>query len=203
MRLLVGLGNPGPEYAGHRHNIGFMAVARIATRHAIGPWKTRFQGHFCEGRLGGDKVMLLRPNTYMNESGRSVGEAMRFFQLDLADLVVFHDELDLAFGRLRVKTGGGAAGNNGIRSISGHLGPDYMRVRLGIGHPGHKELVTRHVLGNFSKDEKVHVDAWLDAVADATPRLVDGDTAGFMTAVAQKCPAPKPTQDKEARTDGV
>ncbi len=197
MRLFVGLGNPGARYAGNRHNIGFMAVSRLAEVHRASPWRSKFQGEMAEVRFGSDKLILLRPTTYMNESGRSVQEAARFFQLGLDRITVFHDELDLAFGRVRVKVGGGHAGNNGIRSIAGHMGPDFQRVRLGIGHPGHKDLVSRYVLSDFSKVERTFVDDLVDAVAGAAPKLAAGDAPGFLNEVALKCPAPKPEKKPE------
>ena len=197
MRLFVGLGNPGARYAGNRHNIGFMAVSRLAEVHRASPWRSKFQGEIAEVRFGSDKLILLRPTTYMNESGRSVQEAARFFQLGLDRITVFHDELDLAFGRVRVKVGGGHAGNNGIRSIAGHMGPDFQRVRLGIGHPGHKDLVSRYVLSDFSKVERAFVDDLVDAVAGAAPKLAAGDAPGFLNEVALKCPAPKPEKKPE------
>lgn len=197
MRLFVGLGNPGARYAGNRHNIGFMAITRLAEVHHASPWRSKFQGDVAEVRLGSDKLILLRPTTYMNESGRSVQEAARFFQLGLDRITVFHDELDLAFGRVRVKVGGGHAGNNGIRSIAGHMGPDFQRVRLGIGHPGHKDLVSHYVLSDFSKAERAYVDDLVDAVAGAAPKLCAGDPPGFLNEVALKCPAPKPEKSPE------
>ena len=197
MRLFVGLGNPGARYAGNRHNIGFMAVSRLAEVPRASPWRSKFQGEMAEVRFGSDKLILLRPTTYMNESGRSVQEAARFFQLGLDRITVFHDELDLAFGRVRVKVGGGHAGNNGIRSIAGHMGPDFQRVRLGIGHPGHKDLVSRYVLSDFSKVERAFVDDLVDAVAGAAPKLAAGDAPGFLNEVALKCPAPKPEKKPE------
>lgn len=197
MRLFVGLGNPGARYAGNRHNIGFMAVSRLAEVHRASPWRSKFQGEMAEVRFGSDKLILLRPTTYMNESGRSVQEAARFFQLGLDRITVFHDELDLAFGRVRVKVGGGHAGNNGIRSIAGHMGSDFQRVRLGIGHPGHKDLVSRYVLSDFSKVERAFVDDLVDAVAGAAPKLAAGDAPGFLNEVALKCPAPKPEKKPE------
>ncbi len=151
MKLFVGLGNPGDEYARNRHNVGFMCVDRIAAAHGFGPWKKKFQGFACEGEIAGERVLLLKPQTYMNESGRSVGEAARFLKIAEADIVVFYDEIDLAPGKLKVKTGGGNAGHNGLRSISAHLGNDYVRVRIGVGHPGNKELVARWVLNDFAK----------------------------------------------------
>ena len=158
MKLFVGLGNPGAQYAGHRHNIGFMAVDRIAADHGFSPWRSRFQGQTSEGQLGGEKVLLLKPGTYMNRSGQSVGEALRFFKLTPGDVTVFHDELDLAPGKLRLKQGGGHAGHNGLRSIHEHLGDAYGRVRLGIGHPGHKDAVAGYVLHDFAKADQ----DWLD-----------------------------------------
>jgi peptidyl-tRNA hydrolase, PTH1 family len=185
MFLLVGLGNPGERYAHHRHNIGFKAVDAIARRHSFGPWKKKFQGEICEGVLAGEKIFALKPQTYMNESGRSVGAAMRFHKIALADVIVFYDELDLTAGKLRVKTGGGAAGHNGIRSIDDHIGADFIRVRLGIGHPGDKEQVTNHVLGNFAKADALWLAPLLDSIAREVPWLMDGDDARFATAVAQ------------------
>ena len=187
MKLFAGLGNPGAQYALHRHNIGFMAVDAIAARHGFGPWKTRFQGLASEGRIGDHKVTLLKPATFMNDSGRSVGEALRFFKLDPATaLTVFYDELDLEPMKLRVKHGGGAAGHNGIRSIDAHVGNDYARVRLGIGHPGHKDRVTGHVLGNFSKVEMEPLADLLGAVAAEVPWLLAGDEARFMNEVGRR-----------------
>ena len=185
MRLFVGLGNPGPTYAGHRHNIGFMALDRLAERGAFAAWKSKFRGRLSEGPLGGEKVLLLEPLTYMNESGRSVADAARFYKLAPADLVVFHDELDLAPFKCRVKQGGGVAGHNGLRSIAALLGTrDFKRVRLGIGHPGDKNRVTGYVLNNFAKAEQEELDRFLDAVVDAAPKLAAGDDAGFMNRVA-------------------
>jgi peptidyl-tRNA hydrolase, PTH1 family len=185
MFLLVGLGNPGERYAQHRHNIGFKAVEDIARRYSFGPWKKKFQGEMCEGVIAGEKIFALKPQTYMNESGRSVGQALHFHKIALADVVVFYDELDLATGKLRVKTGGGAAGHNGIRSITDHIGADFIKVRLGIGHPGDKEQVTNHVLGNFAKADAVWLAPLLDSIAAQVPWLIEGDDARFATAVAQ------------------
>lgn len=185
MKIFAGLGNPGAAYALHRHNIGFMAVDVMAHRHGFGPWKSRFLGLASEGRIGDAKLLLLKPATFMNDSGRSVAEAVRFFKSDPATaLTVFYDELDLEPFRVRVKHGGGAAGHNGIRSIDAHLGPEYARVRLGIGHPGHKDRVTGHVLGNFAKAELAPLGDVLDAVADAAPWLLVGDAPRFMSEVA-------------------
>ncbi|WP_208353312.1 aminoacyl-tRNA hydrolase [Pseudaestuariivita rosea] len=184
MKLFVGLGNPGPKYAGHRHNIGFMALDRIADDHGFAPWRGKFQGSLSEGRLGGEKVILLKPETFMNLSGQSVGEAMRFYKLTPEDIVVFHDELDLAPGKLRVKAGGGHAGHNGLRSMHQHIGADYQRVRMGIGHPGHKDLVSHYVLHDFSKEDQTWLDDLLRGIADGAPDLADGDSGKFMNAVA-------------------
>ena len=185
MKLIAGLGNPGGSYSRHRHNIGFLAADRIAAHHGFAPWKAKFQGEACDGQLSGERVLLLKPSTFMNESGRSVGAAMRFHKLEPADVIVLYDELDLAPGKLRVKRGGGAAGHNGIRSIDEHIGAEYWRVRLGIGHPGDKALVTAHVLGNFAKADEPWREALLDAVARELPWMVSGDDARFQTAVAQ------------------
>ena len=183
MLLFVGLGNPGSRHAGNRHNIGFMAVQAIAKRHGIGPWRRRFQGVAAEGPLGGERALLLLPGTYMNESGRAVGEAANFYKLGLADIVVVHDEIDLAPKKVRLKTGGGVAGHNGLRSISAHVGNDYRRVRIGVGHPGVKELVHPHVLSDFAKDEKPWVEALCDIIADNAELLVKGQDASFQNKV--------------------
>ena len=185
MKIFAGLGNPGASHVLHRHNIGFMAVDAIAHRHGFGPWKARFLGLASEGRIGDDRLLLLKPATFMNDSGRSVGEAVRFFKSDPATaLTVLYDELDLDPLRVKVKHGGGAAGHNGIRSIDAHLGPDYARVRLGIGHPGHKDRVTGHVLGNYAKADMAPLGEFLSAVADAVPWLLAGDAPRFMSEVA-------------------
>lgn len=185
-RLFVGLGNPGPAYAGHRHNVGFMAVDRIADAFRFDPWRARFAGLVAEGRIGTEKLLLLKPSTFMNESGQAVRRAVDFFKLTPADVAVFYDELDLAPGRVKVKTGGGAAGHNGIRSIAAHIGPEFHRVRLGIGHPGHKDRVTGHVLGDFPKTDREWVADMLDAVAVEVPWLVANDAARFMSEVARR-----------------
>jgi peptidyl-tRNA hydrolase, PTH1 family len=185
MKLFVGLGNPGSEYARHRHNVGFMALERIAERHPLSPWKKRFHGLFCDGIVGGRKVALLKPQTYMNDSGRSVGEAQRYLKITERDVAVFHDELDLAPGKLKVKCGGGNAGHNGLRSISAHVGNDYLRVRIGIGHPGAKELVHGYVLHDFAKADLAWLEPLLEAIANASGRLVDGEEARFLTEVAR------------------
>lgn len=200
MKLFVGLGNPGQQYAGNRHNIGYMAVDAIAAAHGFPAWRARFQGLTSEGRLGPEKVLLLKPGTYMNLSGDSVGAAARFYKLAPADIVVFHDELDLAPGRVRVKVGGGTAGHNGLRSIAAHLGPDFVRVRLGIGHPGDKRLVTPHVLGNFAKADQDWLAPLLDAIAAAAPDLAAGDTAGFTNRVARQMPTQPVPQPQPRRS---
>ncbi len=192
MKLFVGLGNPGSEHARQRHNVGFMALERVAERHRLGPWKKRFHGLVCEGPIGGHRVMLLQPQTYMNDSGRSVGEAQRYVKVSEHDIYVFHDELDLAPGKLKVKTGGGNAGHNGLRSITAHIGNEYARVRIGIGHPGSKEQVLRHVLHDFAKADAAWLDPLLDAIADAAPRLAAGDDARFLTDVARATKAGEP-----------
>jgi PTH1 family peptidyl-tRNA hydrolase len=183
MVLLAGLGNPGAPYAGNRHNVGFMAVDAIARRHGIGPWRRRFQGVACEGPIGRVRTLLLLPGTFVNESGRAVREASDFHKLDHADITVFHDELELPPGKVRVKTGGGNAGHNGLRSISAHIGNDYRRVRIGIGHPGAKELVEPYVLSNFAKAERAWVEALCEIIADNTELLVRGEDASFQNKV--------------------
>lgn len=184
VQLWVGLGNPGPQYAMHRHNVGFMALDTIADVHGFGPEQKKFQGWLREGRIGTAKVLLLKPATFMNESGRSVGEALRFYKLGADALTVFHDELDLAPFKVKVKQGGGTAGHNGLRSIDQHMGPEFRRVRLGIGHPGHKDRVTGYVLGNFSKAELDPLTDMLGAVAAEADWLAKGDDARFMSDVA-------------------
>ena len=184
MQLWVGLGNPGPQYAMQRHNVGFMAVDVIAEMHGFGPVQKKFQGWLQEGRIAGDQVLLLKPATFMNESGRSVGEALRFYKLEMDALTVFHDELDLAPFKVKVKTGGGTAGHNGLRSIDQHLGPDFRRVRIGIGHPGHKDRVTGHVLGNYAKAEIDDLTDMLAAIGAEAEWLAKGDDPRFMSDVA-------------------
>ncbi len=184
MKLFVGLGNPGQKYARNRHNIGFMALDQIAGDHAFGPWKSKFQGDIAEGRLGTEKILLLKPMTFMNRSGQSVGEAMRFFKLDSTDVTVFHDELDLAPGKVRVKAGGGHAGHNGLRSIHDHIGAAYDRVRLGIGHPGSKDKVSPYVLSDFAKADGEWLDNVLRGVSDGAPNLAADEGGKFMNAVS-------------------
>ena len=183
MLLLVGLGNPGARYVGNRHNIGFLAVQEIAKRHGIGPWRRRFQGLACEGPLGGVRTLLLLPGTYMNESGRAVAEAVHFYKLAAVDVSVFHDEIDLPPGKVRVKMGGGIAGHNGLRSISEHIGNDYRRVRIGIGHPGDKDLVQHYVLSDFAKSDRGWVDALITILADDAELIARGQDATFQNKV--------------------
>jgi PTH1 family peptidyl-tRNA hydrolase len=183
MLLFVGLGNPGSRHVGNRHNIGFMVVEEIAKRHGFQPWRRRFQGVVTEGTIGSEKVLLLLPGTFMNESGRAVGEAANFYKLGLPDIVVFHDEIDLAPAKVRVKAGGGVAGHNGLRSITAHIGNDYRRVRIGVGHPGVKELVHAHVLSDFAKGERDWVAALRDIIADNAGLLAKGQDATFQNKV--------------------
>lgn len=192
MLLFVGLGNPGADYARNRHNIGFMAVDGIVRRHSFSPWRAKFHGQVCEGTIAGEKIVALKPETYMNDSGRSVAACAQFYKIEPKDLVVFHDELDLLPGKVRVKIGGGHAGHNGLRSIQAHLGPDFRRIRLGIGHPGAKERVTAHVLGDFAKVDRDWLEPLLDDVAASADRLVAGDDTGFMNALAGQPPASAP-----------
>ncbi len=192
MKLFAGLGNPGAKYAGNRHNIGFMAVDRIAADHGFSPWRKAFQGQVSEGRLGAEKVVLLKPDTFMNLSGQSVRAAADFYKLTPADITVFHDELDLAPGKCRVKQGGGHAGHNGLRSIHAHLGEAYGRVRLGIGHPGHKDAVAGYVLHDFAKAEEVWLDDLLRGISDGAEALAAGDAARFMNAVSLRTAPPRP-----------
>jgi len=183
MLLLVGLGNPGARHAGNRHNVGFMAVQAIAQRHGIGPWRRRFQGVACEGPIAGERALLLLPGTFMNESGRAVAEAAHFYKLPLADITVFHDEIDLPPGKVRVKVGGGIAGHNGLRSVTAHIGNDYRRVRIGVGHPGDKDLVYAYVLSDFAKSERPWVEALMTVLADNVDLVGRGDDASFQNKV--------------------
>ena len=183
MRLFVGLGNPGAKYAHNRHNIGFMAIDEIARRHGFAPWRRRFQGMTSEGTLDSEKVVLLRPETFMNESGRAVQEAANFFKLGVDEVVVFQDELELPPAKMRVKAGGGIAGHNGLRSISAHIGNDYRRVRLGIGHPSVKELVLGYVLSDFAKSDQPWVEALCAAIADNAALLASGKDSAFQNKV--------------------
>ena len=191
MRLFVGLGNPGAKYAGNRHNIGYMAVDRIAADHGFAPWRAKFHGSLSEGRLGTERVVLLKPETFMNLSGQSVGEALRFYKLEPGDIVVFHDELDLAPGKCRAKTGGGHAGHNGLRSVHAHIGEAYGRVRLGIGHPGHKDRVSGYVLTDFAKADSDWLDDLLRGLSEGAVALAERDTARFLNAVALRTAPPR------------
>lgn len=196
MQLWAGLGNPGAKHSGNRHNIGFMAADRIAERWRFSPWKSRFQGQISEGAIpvaegGEERILLLKPQTFMNESGRSVAEAVKFYKVPLSGVVVFYDEIDLAPGRMRMKTGGGAAGHNGIRSIAPAIGEGFRRARLGVGHPGQKELVHRHVLSDFAKADRDWLENLLNALADAAPLLAAGQDERYQTEVMRLAPAPK------------
>ena len=205
MKLIVGLGNPGDKYARNRHNIGFMAVDQIAGDHGFSPFRGKFQGSVSEGRLGAQKVILLKPETYMNNSGQSVAAAAKFYKFEPADIIVFHDEIDLSPGKLKTKIGGGHAGHNGLRSLHQHLGPEYGRIRMGVGHPGHKDAVPGYVLRDFSKADGDWLDDMLRGISDGAPHLASGDFAKFSNAVALrlapsrpstgvKRPAPAPTK---------
>jgi peptidyl-tRNA hydrolase, PTH1 family len=196
MRLLVGLGNPGTSYANNRHNVGFTALDAIAKRYAFSSWRKRFQGVFAEGTMDSEKVIALKPTTYMNLSGQSVGEAVRFFKIDPNDVIVVYDEIELAPGKVRVKRGGGSAGHNGIKSIDAHIGTDYWRVRLGVGRPPGVQDVSNHVLQNFTKADMTWLNPFLEAVANSVPLLVAGDENKFMTKVAMLT-APPPAEDKK------
>lgn len=192
MLLIVGLGNPGAKYAHNRHNIGFMAVDALARAHNFSPWRKRFQGETAEGAIAGVKALLLKPQTYMNESGRAVGEAAQFFKIDGNRVVVFYDEIDLAPGRFRMKRGGGAAGHNGIRSIiASPVGADFRRARMGVGHPGHKELVHGYVLSDFAKAEEKWLNALLEAATRAAGLMAMGDDEKYQGEVMRLAPAPK------------
>ena len=183
MLLFVGLGNPGAKHAGNRHNIGFMVVDAIAKRHGFPPWRRRFQGVASEGTLAGERVLLLLPGTYMNESGRAVAEAVHFYKIELGDIAVFQDEIELPPMKVRVKAGGGIAGHNGLRSISAHIGNDYRRVRIGVGHPGDKDMVHAHVLSDFAKSEREWVDALCDVIADNATLLASRKDSTFQNKV--------------------
>lgn len=198
MKLFVGLGNPGAKYAGNRHNIGYMAVERIAADHGFSGWRKGFQGLVAEGRLGPEKVVLLKPETFMNLSGQSVRAAADFYKLGPEDLVVFHDELDLAPGKCRVKQGGGHAGHNGLRSIHAHLGEAYGRVRLGIGHPGHKDAVSAYVLHDFAKADQDWLDDLLRGISDGAAALAAGDATRFMNAVSLRVAPPRSSAPEPA-----
>jgi peptidyl-tRNA hydrolase, PTH1 family len=201
MLLFVGLGNPGAKYSGNRHNIGFMAVDEIVRRHSFSSWRKKFSSDVSEGNLGGEKVLVLKPQTYMNESGRAVGEAVRFHNIPLQQVYVFYDELDLDPGKMRVKLGGGAAGHNGIRSIAAHITPEFKRVRLGIGHPGDKDLVMPHVLGDFAKSDREWLTKLLEGVADEAELLAEGKDEKFQSKVALVLNPPRPNAPREEKKD--
>ena len=202
MRLFVGLGNPGSDYAKNRHNIGFMAVDEIVHRHSFAPFRSKFQGQLCEGKIAGQKVLILKPTTYMNESGKAVQAAMAFYKLALQDIIVFQDEMDLVAGKIRMKTGGGHAGHNGIRSIQSHIGSGFQRVRLGVGHPGDKEKVVGHVLKDFSKADQQWLDKMIESIGENADLLIKGEDSGFMSKVslALNPPRPKPPRDSQKDT---
>lgn len=210
MLIFAGLGNPGEQYRDNRHNVGFMAADAIARRHSFSPWARKFQGLVAEGMLGGEKVLLIKPQTYMNLSGQSVGEALRFYKLQPGDVTVLYDELDLAPGKVRIKVGGGAGGHNGIRSLDQHVGNATRRVRIGIGHPGAKDLVHNYVLGDFAKADRVWLEPLLDALGDNADLLARGDDSGFMNKIALAVPggskgggASPSTGDAGAKAKGV
>ncbi len=203
MLLVVGLGNPGAEHAKNRHNIGFMAADAIVRRHAFGPFRAKFHGEIARGDVAGQRILTLKPMTYMNDSGLSVAAAAAFFKIPPADVVVLHDELDLAGGRLRVKRGGGHAGHNGLRSIHAHLGAGYRRIRLGIGHPGDKDRVTAHVLRDFAKADEAWLGKLLEAIGDGFALLVEGDDSGFMSKVALAMNPPQAKAPEPAPADGA
>ena len=205
MRLLVGLGNPGPGYAGHRHNIGAMAADAIHRRHGFGPWKARFHGYAAEGMADGVKVLALKPTTFMNRSGEAVQAALQFYKLPPEEVIVIYDEIDLKPGQIRVKKGGGAAGHNGIRSIDAHIGPEFWRIRLGVGHPGAPELVHRYVLQDFAKAERPWLEKMLDAVAEAFPLMAKGDDSRFVNKVLvlTQPPRPKPPRPEPTESGAV
>ncbi|MEM7614926.1 MAG: aminoacyl-tRNA hydrolase [Pseudomonadota bacterium] len=199
MKLIAGLGNPGQKYTRNRHNIGFLAVDEIARAQTFGPWREKFQGEVSEGRIGTEKTLLLKPTTFMNLSGQAVGEAMRFYKMEPSDVIVLHDELDLAPGKLKVKTGGGHAGHNGLRSLHQHIGEAYVRVRLGIGHPGDKRLVSHYVLGDFAKADQEWLTPLIEGVARAIPELIAGDSVKFLSQVALHRQSAMPTAPPAAR----
>ncbi|SER60431.1 aminoacyl-tRNA hydrolase [Rhizobium sp. NFR03] len=194
MLIFAGLGNPGPKYAGNRHNIGFMALDAIHRRHAFSPWTKKFKAEISEGDLGGERVLLLKPQTFMNLSGEAVGEAMRFYKVPVGSVVAIYDELDLVPGKARLKTGGGHGGHNGIKSMDAHCGRDYRRLRLGIGHPGAKELVERHVLGDFAKADRIWLDPLLEALADNADMLAKGEDSQLMNKLALATGSPPPAE---------
>ena len=200
MKLFVGLGNPGKKYVNNRHNIGFMALDQIANDHSFSSWKSKFQGQLSDGKLGLEKVILLKPETFMNLSGQSVSETIKFYKIKTEDVVVFHDELDLSASKLRVKSSGGHAGHNGLRSIHQHIGPDYQRVRMGVGHPGHKDRVANYVLSDFAKSDQNWLKDLIYGVSDGAVYLANGDPGKFMNAVAMRT---VPQREKPKKTNTV
>jgi PTH1 family peptidyl-tRNA hydrolase len=200
MLLIAGLGNPGPQYARNRHNVGFMAADAIARRHSFSGFSKKFRGEIAEGTLAGEKALIIKPMTFMNLSGDSVGEAMRFYKLSPSDIIVIHDELDLAPGKLKLKVGGGHGGHNGLKSIDAHCGKEYKRLRIGIGHPGHKDRVNPHVLGDFAKADQQWLEPLLDAIADHADLIAKGDDAGFLNKIALATGTTAPKPDKPAKT---
>ena len=201
MKLFVGLGNPGKKYTNNRHNIGFMALNQIANDHSFSPWKNKFQGQITDGKLGDEKVILLKPETFMNLSGQSVSETIKFYKIKIEDIIVFHDELDLAPAKLRVKISGGHAGHNGLRSIHQHIGADYHRVRMGVGHPGHKDRVANYVLSDFAKSDQNWLQDLLFGISDGAIYLANNDAGKFMNAVAMRTvpQREKPTKPNKER----
>jgi PTH1 family peptidyl-tRNA hydrolase len=201
MKLFVGLGNPGKKYTNNRHNIGFMALNQIANDHSFSPWKNKFQGQITDGKLGDEKVILLKPETFMNLSGQSVSETIKFYKIKIEDIIVFHDELDLAPAKLRVKISGGHAGHNGLRSIHQHIGADYHRVRMGIGHPGHKDRVANYVLSDFAKNDQNWLQDLLFGISDGAIYLANNDAGKFMNAMAMRTvpQREKPTKSNKER----
>ncbi len=201
MLLVVGLGNPGPDYARNRHNIGFMAADAIVRRHGLGRFRRKFHGEIAEGQVAGRRILVLKPSTYMNDSGRAVAAACGFYRLTPEDVLVLHDEIDLAAGKVRIKDGGGHAGHNGLRSIHAHIGADYRRVRVGVGHPGDRDRVKSHVLKDFAKADDVWLEKLLDSIAHHFPLLVGGDDLSFMSKVALDLQPPRPKKPKLPETD--
>jgi PTH1 family peptidyl-tRNA hydrolase len=199
MFLLAGLGNPGSKYSGHRHNVGFMALDAIHARFGFPAWRKKFECEASAGEIGGQVALLLKPTTFMNESGRAIGSAMRFYKEDASALTVIHDELDLAPGKIRLKRGGGVAGHNGLKSIAQHIGPEFRRMRIGIGHPGQKTLVTGHVLGDFSKSDRDWVERTVEAIAEAAAVLLDGGDGAFTTKVALILSPPKKADNEDQK----
>ncbi|MCP4382061.1 MAG: aminoacyl-tRNA hydrolase [Hyphomicrobiales bacterium] len=203
MLLIAGLGNPGSQHAGNRHNVGFMALDAIHRRHGFGPWRRKFQSAVSEGLFSGEKCLLIKPQTYMNESGRAVGEAARFYKLDPADVVVIHDEVDLAPGKIRMKAGGGVAGHNGLRSIGATLGSEFRRLRIGVGHPGVKEMVPIHVLHDFAKIDRAWLNPLLEAIADHAPLLAQGQDQTFSNRIHEATVKAKPEKKKKKQNKAL